>query len=357
MSSWRTSAAVVLIALLAGFQEVKAHSAPKKGAGPDLRLEGPFENRNLAIYVVRGPSPADNRSYVTLDEALRAGTAVLRERGAASGQDHAQVNELEIENKSDRWLFLQAGDVISGGKQDRTIAIDVALAPRSAPQPISAFCVEHGRWTAKSGSGLAFQGNTAIVGSGGLKRKIQGEKSQSGVWDEVAAGSAKASVLVTGAAGRPASALSSTGTFNAIVENREIRSQRADYVNSLLPRLEQSRDAIGLVVAVNGEIIAADIYGSRALFHQLARKLVESYALEALLARNEAKAAAKPPGKDAALAFLADVSVASGKDESVTPEIHRTTRETAKVVLYEYTDAARDSAGAGLLLHKNFVKK
>ena len=356
MSSWRTSAAVVLIGLLAGFQEGKAQGSSKKGSEAGLRVEGPFESGNLAIYVVRGEQ-TDNRRYVTLDEAMRAGSVVLRERGAGSGQDRAEVNALEIENKSGDWLFLQAGDVIQGGKQDRTIAIDIAIAPGSAPQPISAFCVEHGRWTAKSASGLAFQGNTSIVGSGELKRKIQGEKSQSGVWAEVAAGSAKASALVTADAGRPSSALSSTGTFNAIVENREIRSQRADDVNALLPRLEQSRDAIGLVVAVNGEITAADIYGSPTLFRQLARKLVESYALEALLARNEAKAAAKPPAKEAALAFLTDVSVASGKDEEVATAIHRTTRETAKVVLYEYRDTAKDSAGEGLLLHKNFVKK
>jgi hypothetical protein len=355
MSLWRTSAAVVLIGLLAGFHEVKAQGTPKKDAGSGLRVEGPFESRNLAIYVVRGEE-TDNRRYVTLDEAMRARSVVIRERGTGSGQDRAEVNELEIENRSGEWLFLQAGDVIEGGKQDRTIAIDVAIAPGSAPQPISAFCVEHGRWTPKSGSGMAFSSNTAIAGSGELKRKIQGEKSQSGVWAEVAAGSAKASAFVKADPNRPAGALSSTGTYNAIVENREIRSQRADYVNPLLPRLEQSRDAIGIVVAVNGEIAAADIYGSPALFHQLARKLVESYALEALLARNGSKAAAKPPAKEAALAFLTDVSDASGKDERVAPTIHRTTRETPTVVLYEYTESDR-SSGAARLLHKNFVKK
>jgi hypothetical protein len=246
--------------------------------------------------------------------------------------------------------------VIEGGKQDRTIAIDVAIAPGSAPQPISAFCVEHGRWTAKSGSAMAFSSNTAIAGSGELKKKIQGEKSQSGVWAEVAAGSAKASAFVEGDSSRPASALSSTGTFNAIVENREIRARRADYVNPLLPRLEQSRDATGLVVAINGEITAADVYGSPALFHQLARKLIESYALEALLARNEKRAAIKPPSRDAALAFLTEVSLASGRDEKVAAAIYRTTRETPKVVLYEYTEAGQTS-GTARLLHKNFVKK
>jgi hypothetical protein len=354
MSLWRTFGAVVLIGLLAGAQEVKAQGSPRKGA-PGLRVQGPFENRNLAIYAVRGEQ-TDNRRYVTLDEALRAGSVVLRERGAGSGQDRAEVNELEIENKSGEWLFLQAGDVIAGGKQDRTIAIDVAIAPGSAAQPISAFCVEHGRWTAKSGSGMAFSSNTAIAGSGEMKKKIQGEKSQSGVWAEVAAGSAKASAFVKADPSHTAGGLSATGTFNAIVENREIHAQRADYVNALLPRLEQFRDATGLVVAINGEITAADIYGSSALFHQLARKLVESYALEALLARNETKAPAKPPAKEAALAFLTGVSVASGKNEEVAPAIHRTTRETPKVVLYEYTEADQTS-GAARLLHKNFVKK
>jgi hypothetical protein len=355
MSLWRASAAAVLIGLLAGVQGVEAQSSPKNGAAPRLRIEGPLESRNLAIYIVRGEQ-TDNRRYVTLDEAMRAGSVALRERGAGSGQDRSEVNELEIENKSDQWLFLQAGDLIEGGKQDRTIAIDIAIAPGSAPQPISAFCVEHGRWTAKSASGMAFHSNTAIAGSGELKRKIQGEKSQSGVWAEVAAGSAKASAFAQADPSRPAEALSSTGTFNAIVENREIRTQRADYVNPLLPLIEQSRDATGLVVAINGEITAADVYGSPALFHQLARKLIESYALEALLSRNEKTAAAKPPSRDAALAFLTEVSLSSGRDERVAGAVQRTTRETPKVVLYEYTEADQ-STGAARLLHKNFVKK
>ena len=73
MSLWRTSAAVVLIGLLAGFHEVKAQGIAKKDAGSGLRVEGPFESRNLAIYLVRGEQ-RDNRRYVTLDEAMRAGS-------------------------------------------------------------------------------------------------------------------------------------------------------------------------------------------------------------------------------------------------------------------------------------------
>src|ERR1700693_5868798 len=98
MSLWRTSAAVALIGLLAGFQDVKAQGSPKKSAEPRLRIEAPFESRNLSIYVVRGEQ-TDNRRYVTLDEAMRAGSVVLRERGAGSGQDRPEVHKIGVEKK------------------------------------------------------------------------------------------------------------------------------------------------------------------------------------------------------------------------------------------------------------------
>jgi hypothetical protein len=162
----------------------------------------------------------------------------------------------------------------------RTIGIDIAIPPKSAPQAISAFCVEHGRWTGKA----AFDGNAAIVGSPKLKTSIQGEKNQSAVWAGVAAGEARAAEVVSGEVPTVSRKMSATGTYSAIVENREIRSRTADYVSPLLGRLEEAKDAVGLVVAINGELVAADVYGSPALFHQLARKLIESYAREALLA-------------------------------------------------------------------------
>lgn len=352
----QASVALVLIGLLFGFQSVIAQSA-QKGSASRARVEGPIVNQNLAIYVVRGKA-TDSRKYITLNEAMREKTVVLREQGAGSGQDRSQVNELEIQNKSDQWLYIQAGDVIQGGKQDRTIGTDVAIPPHSKPQPISAFCVEHGRWTSKSG-GMAFESNTALLGSSKMKKSIQGEKNQSAVWAEVAAQEVKARESLNANPNVSAqAALSTTGTYNAIVQNSEIRGERADYVNALLPQLEKRSDAVGIVVAINGELTAADVYASSALFQKLARKLVESYALEALLARKQAGASApSAPSKQAAVSFVTEVSQATGKDEKVGDSLHRTTRETQGVVLYEYTDSDKDSEGTGKLLHKNIVKK
>jgi hypothetical protein len=362
----QASVALVLVGLLVGFQAVIAQSAQKGATASGVKVEGPLVNQNLAIYVVRGKA-TDGRKYITLDEALRTKTVVLREQGTGSGQDRAQVNELEIQNKSDQWLYIQAGDVIQGGKQDRTIGTDVAIPPHSKPQPISAFCVEHGRWTPKSG-GMAFESNTALLGSSKLKKSIQGEKNQSAVWAEVAAQETRARESLQAnpnvsarAQANPnvsARALSTTGTYNAIVQNSEIRAERADYVNSLIPQLEKRSDLVGIVVAINGELTAADVYASSALFQKLARKLVESYALEALLARRQQGASsAAAPSKEAALSFLTDVSRASGKDEKVGDSLHRTTRETQGAVLYEYSESDASAPGQTRVLHRSYVRR
>ena len=161
-----TIAALVMLGIMWSALEsfTALHASDQSAQTPlaaGFTLEGPFTHANLTVYVVRG-STSDAREYITLDEGLAARTVAVREKGTRAGQDQAEVNTLEIENRSDKWLFLQAGDIVKGGKQDRTIMTDLTLAPRSAPQPIEAFCVEHGRWT-PGRDGLAFLNNPGIV--------------------------------------------------------------------------------------------------------------------------------------------------------------------------------------------------
>ena len=60
------------------------------------------------------------------------------------------VNQLVLVNHGKRPLLLLAGELVSGGKQDRVIAKDRIVAPFSEPLPLNVFCVEHGRWSAGS---------------------------------------------------------------------------------------------------------------------------------------------------------------------------------------------------------------
>ena len=179
---------------------------------------------------------------------------------------------------------------------------DVLLPPHSKPEVIDAFCVEHGRWT-PSRDGLAFKANPGIVAGTALKRAIQTEKNQQRVWQEVASASGRAAdvarvdvVAASPTVQTSSAALSTTGTYNAIAENKAVDTRRAAYVRALLPLIRKHKDAIGVAVAINGRMTAADVYTSSSLFGSLSGKLLDSYALEALLAKDTPRGRAAATG-------------------------------------------------------------
>ena len=109
-------------------------------AADGARVSGPIVYANLAIYLVHG-SATGGAVPLTLQEALAKGSVKVRETGS--------VNELTVENVGNDEVFVQAGDIVKGGRQDRVLSVDLLLPPRSGEVPIAAFCVEHGRWTAR----------------------------------------------------------------------------------------------------------------------------------------------------------------------------------------------------------------
>jgi hypothetical protein len=79
------------------------------------------------------------------------------------------------------------------------------------------------------------------------------------------------------------------------VENAEVKKQLDEVVvpmqQSYTQLMHQLRDrnAVGVVVAVNGEIIWADIFASPSLLEKYWPKLVRSYAAEAMVERANGK--------------------------------------------------------------------
>src|SRR5437870_11842857 len=124
------------------------------------RLLEPVIYENLSVFPVVSHQGVDTGGFVTLDEALASGDAQVAERGGdvlrrtRDGRPvtlpypdgGASVNQLVLINRSNKPLVLLAGELISGGKQDRVIAKDRIVAPGAEPLPLDVFCVEHGRW-------------------------------------------------------------------------------------------------------------------------------------------------------------------------------------------------------------------
>ena len=136
------------------------------GAAPEpLRVSGPVTHENLSIYFIHGPSQK-GPVPLTLEEALRDGKVQVRETG--------NVNSLEIENLGDQPVFVQAGDIVKGGKQDRTLTVSLLLPPKSGRMPIGSFCVEHGRWSPRAAENTSkFDSAAAVVPSHEMKLAMQ----------------------------------------------------------------------------------------------------------------------------------------------------------------------------------------
>ena len=106
----------------------------------DYRVSGPVVHENLAIYLIHGKS-APGTVPLTLDEALAKRVVKVHETG--------NVNQLQIENLGSEEVFVQSGDIVKGGQQDRVLSVSLVLPPKSGRINIASFCVEQGRWSAR----------------------------------------------------------------------------------------------------------------------------------------------------------------------------------------------------------------
>src|SRR5438067_13594790 len=146
-----------------------------------LIVSGPYTHENLAIFLFHGADEIDGGGYTSLTEAFEKKHVLVHETG--------MVGELEVENLSETTdIFIQAGDVLKGGRQDRTIAIDFIVPARSGRIPIPAFCVESGRWDRRNAkSETYFSSSISALHAKPTRLAAKLKRSQSAVWEGIAA--------------------------------------------------------------------------------------------------------------------------------------------------------------------------
>src|SRR5258708_29061428 len=146
-------------------------------ASAEYRISGPYTQENLSIVLIHGNG--GGRNYLTLKDAVAQKKVVVSET--------KKVNELAVENVSGEPVFIQGGDIVKGGQQDRVISNDFVLPSKSGKVPVSAFCVEHGRWSQRSGEKVhLFESSMHMISTKELKMAVKSKKDQSAVWREVA---------------------------------------------------------------------------------------------------------------------------------------------------------------------------
>ena len=335
----------LLIASLGLFINALAQSPATTGqdtsAGSSkYQLSGPYIYDNLTVFLVHGKD-VTTKNFLTLQEAL--------EQKKVRVYETRQVNELAIRNLSDQDIYVQSGDIVRGGDQDRMISVDFIVPPKSGRMPIAAFCVESGRWNKRGNEqSTSFSSSSNAVATKDLKLAAKREGSQQAVWNNVKVAQEKLAVNVIDAA----PALKTTSSFELSVENANVKGMTAAYINALAGLLQNKKDVIGYVFAINGHINSADVYASRALFAKLWPKLLKASAVEAV-AELKKDVKPQPVATDVVHMFLAESEKGTAATRQVTRRVTMVTREDEKNIFFETQDRAQNDNW----VHRNYIRK
>ena len=318
-----------------------SYGSPAPQQNDSYRLEGPFTQGNLSVFLIHGKDKMKGATFLTLQEALVQRKVIVRETRS--------VNELSIENISSEEVYVQSGDIVKGGQQDRMMAVDLILPPRSGKIPISAFCVENGRWSQRGSEQVTVFGSSAnIVAGREVKLAAKSAGSQGEVWRQVAAAQDKLSANT----GTRVNGDASPTSYQLALENKEVQASSDNYFKALSGIVDGKPDVIGYVFAINGKINSADVYASSTLFKKLWPKLLKASAIEAVadLRRGEKFEAPKPA---AVQGFLDDAEKGADKPKDVSPRVKMVTRESDDNVFFE----TRDRSKSDTWVHRNYIKK
>src|SRR5262249_41591114 len=175
-------------------------------------------------------------------------------------------------------VYIQSGDIVKGGQQDRVLHYDVVLSPRSGRVPLSSFCVESGRWQARGEERASyFSSSYSSLPAKDLKLAAKHEHNEQKVGSKVAAMRTRLKENV----GQDIPTASES-SLQLTLEASVVQESVAPSLQKLSTVVDDKEDVIGFVYAINGNINSAEVYASHTLFRKLWPKLLKASAVEAL---------------------------------------------------------------------------
>jgi hypothetical protein len=338
------SASLCWLALAApALAEGDKEAAKPKDDAPAYTISGPFTHDNLTIFLLHGKDTLSGKPLMTLQEALEKKKAVVHET--------SNVNELSVENVADDVeIYVQPGDIVKGGRQDRLIAYDLILPPKSGKVPVASFCVESGRWQKRGGEADAvFESSGKVANGKDLQVAARSAmSSQQMVWARVR----EAQKKLGGNVGKGVENKDSPTSLQLSLEDKKLLEEVDKYVKELSKAVEGKKDVIGYAVAINGQFESVDVFGSNALFLKLWPKLIDGSATEALAEKQKDKKFAVPTA-DAVKTFMADAVKGKKSEKDLSKRVLQICQEDEKNLYLE----ARDKEGKGAVIHRSYLKK
>lgn len=310
-----------------------------------VTVKSEVTHKNLVIYFLKSEHKLDQINYVTLSEALDKKYATLVETGT--------VNTLSIINNSKEFIFINAGDIVKGGRQDRTIGVDIIIPPFEKKTDLVSFCVESSRWTKRGNESAAeFSSNEEILPSRTLKISARKEKDQSAVWSGISDQQNKLNTNVSHMKGSAVDirSVESQTSLQLTLENKDLDSLRKVYRGKFETIPLNDEEIVGFAYSVNGELFGADIYNNRELFKKMWPKLLNSIVVEAITEYKGDTAKFGKPGN-----IIASLSQCYSGVKNIQ-EVNKITRsvsfETDKGIAFETYDLNHKD-----WLHKSYIMK
>lgn len=303
------------------------------------RYSGPYAYKNLAVFLIHAKDGKDTAKFMTLQQGLEHKKAVVSETGT--------VNTLVIENVSDDvHIYIQSGDIVRGGKQDRTIGYDYVVPPKSGKIQLSSFCVESGRWRRRGHEKVdEFSVSDNALPSKGLKLASNYNRSQSSVWQEVASIQDKLSHNL----GKSVRSEQSASSLELTLENEEVKKAIQEYVDAFSHLVQGRKDAVGCAFAINGKLNSADVYASGDLFRRLWPKLLQASSIEAI-AELQKTSAFVHPAVHSVETFLQNDEEAKIHEKQIDEQLRAITRRSKNKVVFETYKAGEQKP-----LHKSYI--
>ena len=230
----------------------------------DIEICEPVFLRNLCIYPIHG-SVTDDAKIADINTLLSQDSGEFRELNPPD------INRITFSNQAEDPVLMLDGEEIIGSMQNR-IAADSILAPAHSTSNIPVICAEEGRWddigVFRTGN-CSYPGIRAILSRGGKKRN----GLQKRVWKEI---ERKLTVTKT---------LSTTSSMHDIYNNLE------EEVTRYMEDFESlNHGTIGFIGVAGNKILGLDMFCNPNTYCKFERKLVRSYALDAIEHRKSSPA-------------------------------------------------------------------
>lgn len=228
--------------------------------------------KNLAIYPLLS-NYAVTFAYLILDQALEQKILEVHEVSK-----DGSVPELKVVNKSSIMVLILDGEELVGAKQNRIVNTTI-LIPAEAEIIIPVSCVEQGRWSYNS---PLFSSKERIISSNlramkskqvnySVREEGKFRSDQNAIWEELSQKARRHDAV------SPSMAMS------------EIYEKEKPAIDEYIDGFKNIDLQVGAAFMINGEIAGMDCFGKPETFSAVFKKLIGSYALDAIDSFEEGK--------------------------------------------------------------------